>query len=394
MKDVANTCDFSDMRDRIGHFLYDFTAPLFSPMERVDMRHKFNDLAKDCFQSNDFSNWHSELCVGGTPIEFALAMDDSASMSLRYVTDPQCRPGSLGEATRAIENLRPVIAPSTRPASELLALLFRQHLVDAGGSPRTYFVHGFRFSPRQKSAYRIYFNTEWRKRSDVLKILNEFLHYDDIRGLSQPSIAALNFAGVAYDVLEEGVGNVKLYLLVNEDHRDRISRITSDLLGNRSEAQEALFDIVTNIRGPNWKMPQIVLGITVAPQGSHREVKFCLLTFPWEWNRFSVLEPVITSILNRWHFAGRAEFPSANETCCRPPWRFIPNHLSLGVSPTRESLSVYFQPARPEEIGTTPEIGKPTISEKHTFDMHSRETSNDRARAFRTMFGTLMKAEI
>ncbi len=110
------------------------------------MRRKFKDVTKDCFRSNDLGNWNSELCVGATPIEFALAMDDSGSMSLRYVTDPQCRPGSLEEAKRTIENIRSVIALSARPASELLARLSHQHLVDTGGLPKTHFVHGFRFS--------------------------------------------------------------------------------------------------------------------------------------------------------------------------------------------------------------------------------------------------------
>jgi hypothetical protein len=394
MKDVSNICGSSDMRDRIGQFLYDFTAPLFTPMERVAMHSQFNDMAKDCFHSNDSSNWNSELCAGGAPMEFALAIDDSASMSLRYVIDPQCRPGSRAEAISAIENLKSVIAPSTRSASDLLARLSHQHLVDMEPSPRTYFVHGFHFSPGQKGVYRIYFNTESRRRSDVFKILNEYLHPDDTRALSSPSISALDLAGVAYDVLEDGLGNTKLYLLVNSDHRDRISRITGDLLGHRSERIEALLELVANIRGANWKMPQIVLGITVTPQGSHREVKFCLVTFPWEWNSFSMLEPVITSVFNRWHFPERAEFPSANRTCGRPLWRFMPNHLSLGVSPTRESLSVYFQPARPEEIGTTLGIHKPTISENHRGDIYSRDTLDDRARAFRTMFGSLVKAEI
>jgi hypothetical protein len=394
MKNVSNICDFSDMRDRIGQFLYDFTAPLFSPMERVAMHSQFNDMAKTCFHSNDSSDWNSELCVGGIPMEFALAIDDSASMSLRYVTDPQCRPGNLAEATRSRKNLQSVTAPSSGPASELLERLFRQHLVDTGHSPKTYFVHGFRFSPGQKSTYRVYFNTEWRKRSDVFKILNEYLQPDNMRALSLPSLAALDFAGVAYDVLDDGLGNMKLYMLVKGDHRERISRITDDLLGHRSRGMDELYEIVSSIRGNNWKVPPIVLGITVAPQGAYREVKFCLLTFPWEWNRFSDLEPVITSILDRWRFPECVEFPAVNETCYRPLWRFMPNHVSLGVSPTRESLSVYFQPARAEEIGTTLGIHEATISENHRCDIHSRDTLDDRARAFRTMFGTLVKAEI
>lgn len=381
------------MKDRVGQFLSELTAPLFSQKERPFLVSKFHDIAKDCFRSSEPGNWKSELCAGGMPLEFALAIDDSASIGIRYYIDPHCGATSLDQAAHSINHSTPPLAPSTQLASDLIMRLSRKHLVDTERSPKTYFIHGLRFSPGHECVYRIYFNTTWRKRDDVYDILREFLSHDDLAALASPSIAALPLFGVGYDILEAGLDKIKLYLLVDTGHHDRVAAIAGDLLGNRATKLDALVQLALNRKATDWRTPRMLVTIGLMPQRSDREVKFSLPCLMWEWSTFRILEPIVNRILRKWRFPEpiKSRFEGAAEQL--PLWRFMPTHLSLGVSLAGESLSVYFHPARPTEMASPLRIDcSPTLSD-HDFPSYPADTLADRAHIFRAMFDTLLKAE-
>lgn len=393
MKSAYQISDISDMKNRIGQFLSELAAPLFCQAERGILISKFHDIAEDCFRSSDPGHWKSELCVGGIPLEFALAIDDSASAGLRYYIDPHCGATSLDEAADSLNHTTPPFAPPTQLASDLIMRLSSKHFIDTERSPKTYFIHGLRFSPGHECVYRIYFNTTWRKRDDVYDILKEFLSHDDLTALASPSIAALPLFGVGYDIPEAGLDKIKLYLLVDTGRHDRVAAIARDLLGNRAAKLEALVRMALNRMAIDWRTPRMLVTIGFMPQRSDREVKFSLPCLMWEWSTFRILEPIVNRILDKWRFPEPIKSQSERASEDLPLWRFMPTHLSLGVSLARESMSVYFHPARPTEIRSPLRIDCSPTPGVHHFPDSPTGTLADRAHIFRAMFDTLLRAE-
>lgn len=389
-RDVVNA---SDIKNRIGQSLYELAAPLFSQTERSILASKFHDIAQDCFRSHGPEQWRSELCADGTPLEFALALNDVGSMGLRYYIDPHGGPTSLEEAAESIKNLSSLFAPSTAFASNRLIRLSNQHLIDSERSPKTYFIHGLRFSPGQDCVYRIYFNTIWRRREDVLEILKEFLPPDDLIALASPSMATLPLFGVGYDVGEACLEKIKLYMLVDTGRKDCIAAMAGDALGDRAKEMETLMTMAFRQKESDWRMPRMLVTLGLLPESGDREVRLSLPCLMWEWDAFGMLEPVIDEILDQWRLPECFECPTENRTEQLPPWRFRPTHLSMGVSLKNESLSVYFQPARPTTIDKPLRSSSSSLPTDFELPASSTGTLADRSRIFRAMFDTLLNAE-
>ena len=341
----------SEMRKRIGRFLEHLTDPLFSPEERTRLVETFSGLTRECFSVEDMEDqWRSELCMHGIPMEFCLIVDRTGAVSLRQVIDVQSGPVSASQAAASVEAYLSLLVGQTHTPRQVVRNLVQKHLPNAENTPRTYVCHSVSFAPGKGAVARYYFNTGWMSRDEVETILSPYLKPDDAEVLRSLPLPAGNYFGTAYDIDDEGVSRVKVYVVLWQDGRKEGLNLAEHLLGDRVEQMERLLDLVSREKTPPWKLPQMLVGIGLYPEAQQREIRFCFPLLAWEWNAFRNLSPVLASILQRWGFSRPVTDVETTPADPDSLWRFVPTHFSPGISLTGESLGLYFRPVKNVEI--------------------------------------------
>jgi len=326
-------------------FLNRFTADLLSPAERKEALELFIGLTGECLADEAaLGKWNSLLSFAGTPIEFSVAVDEDAAVSVRFAVDTLLDPSGSSESLKTLRSRADLVIPCCQDCADLLDQLFDRHLTVTPPDAGSCLAHGIRVSPGKPRAGRLYFKTWWQPREDVHRLLSSILHPDDMKLLRSSSLANLGILGVAYDFNDRGLGRIKIYSWTEMQARETAVAAAREFLGSKADSLADTLELISRDKHPLWSIPRICVGLGFRPEGNYRDLKLSLPVLPqWEWKRFHQIQPVVWQILRKW---GIPVPEVSADPEARPAWRFFPSWLSVDASPKGQSLSVYFLPAK------------------------------------------------
>ncbi len=350
MKRLPETPPPDQIARRIARSLAHLNRSFFPQDVCEEMEDLFLRVTEPCFQVNStLDSWKSALCTDGTPIELALSVSEAGAASFRFVIDTQCGPCAPDQAAEAIDRYWPIVGPGGRRVEELRRDLCEKHIMDQGGAVRSYVGHSVKFPRGARFAGRLYFNTDWRSRSQVEAILATFVSQDDLARLHGPSLAEVRIFGTGFDLDEEGINRVKAYLSLDTCSPEAAEDLAEATVGARASSLAAMVEMMIKLRGGHWRVPQMPAAFVLSSGDSFRELKLSLPLFMWGWDASALVRPALAAILERWGAGGSRRKDFGPESQEGPPWRFVLTYLSLGVSTEDESICLYFRPVKRSE---------------------------------------------
>lgn len=335
----------SYVQERIAAFLTQFTRDLLSQSEQREALDVFVGLTRECLADEAaLERWKSELSFAGTPIEFSVAVDEDAAVSVRFAVDTVLDSAESSESVKTLRSRADLVIPCAQDRAELLDQILDRHLSATPRDAGSCLAHGIRLSPGKTRAGRLYFQTWRQPREDVHVLLSSLLHPDDMKLLRTSSLGSLGVLGVAYDFNDQGLARIKIYSWTEGQARETAVAAAREFLGSRADSLYDTLELVSRHKHPLWSIPRICVGVGFRPEGDYRDLKLSLPVLPqWGWNRFHHIQPVVWKILRQW---GIPVPEVAADPEARPQWRFFPSWLSVDASPKGESLSVYFLPTK------------------------------------------------
>lgn len=321
------------------------TTDIFPSRVQDQMAETFHGLVRPCFEVDSLSNaWKSELCLDGTPVEFGFKVGRRKDPTLRFVVDTHKRPGTWEDAAESIRRYTSVLLP-TEDDQQLLQRIAQEHLKGAGNAVRSYAALSARFDRASGLVPRLYVNTSWKDRDELNKLWRPFISEDILLWLDKPPVAAYPVLGVGYDFVAARVFGLKVYFLMHDHVRERVLELAYDTLGEMEASLAAMLDLAISLKGPGWKIPPLLASLGFWNNGKDREVKMAIPLVVWEWDTCDSLGPVLSALARQWNPLAPEKDPSPISSD-EPLWPFALTHLSLAVSTSDESLTVYFSPAK------------------------------------------------
>lgn len=284
------------------------------------------------------ANGRAELCAGGTPLEFSVALDSLGQAAARFVcdvTDTGLEPAQIRQTLREAAD---DIIPASWPAAAALDGLFDRHLTRARPSALFKMWHGAGFSPGKPPMAKLYFNCEWLSRRDVADAIFAAAG-DDAANIvaASPYLVRLGCAGIGYDFRPDGLHKVKAYVRVPQFDFDAALEEASRLPGIDHERCRDLMALVSREMVPS--APNYVFSLGFIPALGLQEWKVYLVLGDAYQDLRSAAQ-LLGSVLARWSLA-----PPRFDSDL--PSRFEPTLLAAGVDGQREMASLYFRPVLP-----------------------------------------------
>ncbi|MEW6137667.1 MAG: tryptophan dimethylallyltransferase family protein [Thermodesulfobacteriota bacterium] len=329
---------------RILQSLIWLTTDVFPSRVQNQMVETFHGLVRPCFEVDSLSNeWKSELCLDGTPVEFAFKVSRTKP-TLRFVVDTHKRPGTWEDAAESIRRYTSVLLP-TEDDQQLLQRIAQEHFKGAGNAVRSYVALSARFDRASGLVPRLYVNTSWKERDELIKLWRPFVSEDILRWLDRPPVAAYPVFGVGYDFVAARVCGLKVYFLMHDHVRERVLELAHETLGEKATSLARMVDLAASLKGPGWRIPPMLASVGFWNDGTEREVKMAIPLVVWEWDTYDSLVPVLSALAREWSPLAPENNPSPVSSD-EPLWRFALTHLSLAVSTSDENMTVYFSPAK------------------------------------------------
>jgi hypothetical protein len=321
-----------------------WTGAILPAEEQPEAQGIFQALVGRTFPQSDGSRPRSNLCSDGTPIELSLALDNFGRFAVRFVCDAVYEDLEDAQLRRALRDCGSLTVSPQWPCWPILDSLYERHLEDSPRSSRFKMWHGAGFAPGAPRMAKLYFNTEWRSREEILEILAGFLAADDLGELSDSAFLwSGSRAGVGYDFDASGTRKVKAYVRLPEFRLDAILREAEKHCSTQYASFSELSKLVAGWR-PFPGASNCVVSLGFLPRHRFHEFKVYIPVQVWGVHDFPALGPVMEKVLQRWNLGSGFALTSPG------PAGFAPTLLSFGVDDSREMMSLYFKPELPSQL--------------------------------------------